>query len=51
MYAVPTVLFAQSTYAVIENITTVELTLNLSNPLSIDVMVQVIDNGTTATGK
>lgn len=50
-YVVPTVVFAQSTYTVIENITTVELALRLSTPSSIDVMVQVIDNGNTATGK
>ena len=50
-FVVPTVLFARSTYTVIENITTVELALSLNNPLSFDVIVQVIDNGNTAIGK
>ena len=50
-YVVSTVFFTQSTYTVNENIATIELALNLSNPLSSDIIVQVIDSGNTATGK
>ena len=49
-YVVSAVFFTQSTYSVVENIATVELSLNLSNPLSSDIIVQFIDNGNTATG-
>lgn len=51
LFVVPIVLFARSTYTVTENTTRVELALSLSNPLSFDAIVQVIDNGNTATGK
>ena len=45
-----TVSFSQSMYRVVEDQTSVELALNLSNPSSFNITVQVIVDGGNATG-
>ena len=45
-----TVSFSQSMYCVVEDKTSVELALNLSNPSSSNITIQVLVEGGTATG-
>ena len=45
-----TVSFSQSMYRVVEDQTSVELALNLSNPSSSNITVQVLVDGGNATG-
>ena len=45
------VFFDQSSYSVIENATIIEIVLRLSSPLQDNIMVQIIDNGSTADSK
>ena len=46
----PTISFKQSTYNVAEDYGLAETVLVLSNPSSLDITVQVLDNSVTARG-
>ena len=43
--------FSQSTYSINEDVGSIQLTLVLSNSLSTDITVQVVDDDNTATGE
>ena len=46
-----TLSFSQSTYSINEDVGSIQLTLVLSNSLSTDITVQVVDDDNTATGE
>ena len=51
MLLVAIITFSQSAYSVDENSGTAQVTVVLSNPLSSDLTVEVINNDGTASGK